>query len=75
MDGPVSAGVFRFEGFRFDRAEGCLFQENASDVAEPLTLGSRAVALLALLIEKQGKLVTKDEIFAGGREWRSRKPT
>src|SRR5438552_9621738 len=64
MDGPAAAEVFLFEGFRFDRAESCLFRENGSHSGEPLPLGSRAAALLALLVERPGKLVTKDEIFA-----------
>ena len=64
MDGLVAAEVFRFEGFRFDRAEACLCQENGSGVGQALSLGSRATALLALLLERQGKLVTKGEIFA-----------
>jgi DNA-binding winged helix-turn-helix (wHTH) protein len=64
MDGPAVGETFLFEGFRFERAGGCLLRENGSRVVEPLTLGSRAAALLDLLIERQGKLVTKDEIFA-----------
>jgi DNA-binding winged helix-turn-helix (wHTH) protein len=56
--------VFRFEGFQLDRAGACLFRENGTGSAEPLTLGSRAIALLGLLLDRQGKLVTKDEIFA-----------
>src|SRR5215472_13284241 len=64
MDEPALAEIFRFEGFQFDRAGGCLLRENGSGNGEPLPLGSRAAALLALLLERQGKLVTKDEIFA-----------
>jgi TolB-like protein/DNA-binding winged helix-turn-helix (wHTH) protein/Tfp pilus assembly protein PilF len=64
VDRLGSADIFLFEGFRFDRAGGCLFRTNGSDVAEPVALGSRALALLALLVERRGQLVTKDEIFA-----------
>jgi adenylate cyclase len=64
MGGPALAEGFRFEGFQFDRAGGYLLRENGLGEAEPLPLGSRATALLALLLERQGKLVTKDEIFA-----------
>jgi TolB-like protein/DNA-binding winged helix-turn-helix (wHTH) protein/Tfp pilus assembly protein PilF len=64
MDGPASGAIFRFEGFRFDRSAGSLLRENAPGEAEPLRLGSRASSLLALLVEWQGKLLTKDEIFA-----------
>ena len=64
MDGPAAGETFLFEGFRLDRADGRLFRENGSHDGEPLALGSRAAALLSLLVERQGKLVTKDEIFA-----------
>lgn len=64
MDGPGSADLFLFEGFRFDRAGGCLFRASGPGVDDPVALGSRALALLALLVERQGQLVTKDEIFA-----------
>ena len=64
VGGLGAADIFVFEGFRFDRAAGCLFRTNGPDAAEPVALGSRALALLALLVERQGQLVTKDEIFA-----------
>jgi adenylate cyclase len=64
MDGLASAEVFEFEGFRFDRAGGCLFRLDGLGVIEPVTLGSRAIALLALLVERQGQLVSKDEIMS-----------
>jgi TolB-like protein/DNA-binding winged helix-turn-helix (wHTH) protein len=64
VDKLDAADIYLFEGFRFDRAGGCLFRTNGSDVAEPVALGSRALALLGLLVEHQGRLVTKDEIFA-----------
>lgn len=63
MDEPGLGDVFRFEGFRFDRAGGCLYRINGSDVSEFAPLGSRALALLAYLVERQGKLVSKDEIM------------
>jgi DNA-binding winged helix-turn-helix (wHTH) protein len=63
VEGPSSAETFLFEGFRFDRAEGCLFRLDGPGIAEPVTLGSRALALLNLLSERQGKLVSKDEIM------------
>jgi adenylate cyclase len=62
MTAPGEA--FRFTGFRFDPGEGCLFRENGSGAATPVTLGSRAKDLLALLLDRPGELVTKDEIFA-----------
>jgi TolB-like protein/Flp pilus assembly protein TadD len=63
MDRLGSADIFLFEGFRLDRVAGCLFRAEGSGVAEPVVLGSRALALLRLLLERQGQLVKKDEIF------------
>ena len=64
MDGLGSADVLQFEGFRFDRAGGCLTRFDGPGVAEPIALGSRALDALALLAERQRQLVTKDEIMA-----------
>jgi TolB-like protein/DNA-binding winged helix-turn-helix (wHTH) protein len=64
MDGPASGAIFQFEGFRFDWSAGSLRRENAPGEAEPVRLGSRASAVLALLVERQGEVVTKDEIFS-----------
>src|SRR6516164_2838126 len=64
MDGPTSGAIFQFEGFRFDQSAGSLSRENGSGGSVPSRLGSRASSLLALLVERQGEVVTKDEIFA-----------
>jgi len=64
VDGLGSANILHFEEFRFDRAGGCLTRLNGPGVAEPVALGSRALGVLALLAERQGQLVTKDEIMA-----------
>jgi len=64
MDGLGSLGRFEFEGFRFDLAAGGLFRTKDAGVAEPVALNSRAIALLALFLERHGQLVSKDEIFA-----------
>ena len=64
MDALGSLGRFAFEGFRFDLAGGGLFRTNGAGAAEPVALSSRALALLALLVERHGRLVSKDEIFA-----------
>ena len=58
-----SVDIFQFEGFRFDRASGCLFRIDAFNAAEPVMLGSRALALLGLLVERQGELISKNEIM------------
>jgi TolB-like protein/DNA-binding winged helix-turn-helix (wHTH) protein len=58
-----STEIFLIEGFRFDRAGGCLFRTSGSGAVDPVALGSRALALLGLLVERPEQLVTKDEIF------------
>jgi TolB-like protein/DNA-binding winged helix-turn-helix (wHTH) protein/cytochrome c-type biogenesis protein CcmH/NrfG len=64
VDGLASLDSFAFEGFRLDLTAGGLFRTNGSGVTEPVALSSRAVALLALLVEQHGRLVSKDDIFA-----------
>ena len=64
VDGLGSLDRFIFEGFRFDLAAGGLFRTDGSGVAEPVALNSRALALLALFVERPGQLVSKDDIFA-----------
>jgi TolB-like protein/DNA-binding winged helix-turn-helix (wHTH) protein len=63
MQGDRSAGVFWFGGFRLDCAGGCLYRLDGADLAEPVALGLRALPLLALLVERHGQLVSKDEIM------------
>jgi TolB-like protein/DNA-binding winged helix-turn-helix (wHTH) protein/Tfp pilus assembly protein PilF len=57
-------GVFLFADFRLDRPRGGLFRcgENGTEI--PVALGSRALDILALLLDRRGDLVTKDEITA-----------
>jgi TolB-like protein len=58
-----STDILLFGGFRFDRASGSLFRASGPAAAEPVALGSRALALLGLLLERQGQLITKDQIM------------
>jgi class 3 adenylate cyclase/predicted ATPase len=52
-----------FEGFRFDCASRELFALDHSGTGVPVAIGARARDLLALLIDRHGKLVFKDEIM------------
>jgi TolB-like protein len=58
-----SADSILFEGFRLDHRGGCLFRQNPEGVGTPVALGSRALDLLRLLVERKGELVSKDEIM------------
>jgi TolB-like protein/DNA-binding winged helix-turn-helix (wHTH) protein len=63
MDRLGSADILLFEGFRLDRSGGGLFRLDEADTAAPVVLGSRALDLLGLLVERQGELVAKDAIM------------
>jgi adenylate cyclase len=60
MDG-LAAVVFRFGGFRLDRSG--LFRLDQSGAFVPVPIGSRALEILAFLVERPGELVTRDEII------------
>jgi TolB-like protein/DNA-binding winged helix-turn-helix (wHTH) protein/Flp pilus assembly protein TadD len=63
MDRLGSGDILFFEGFRLDRAGGGLFRLDQEGIAEPVAVGSRALDLLGLLVERQGQLVSKDLIM------------
>jgi TolB-like protein len=62
MDAPVSADVFLFEAFRFDRRAGTLFRQDEGRLV-PVRIGSRALAVLHILVAHRGDLVSKEEIM------------
>src|SRR5215472_16137066 len=64
MDAPSSNDVAQFEGFRLDRGSGALFRKDESGAFAPLPIGSRALDILGLLIERPGGLVSRTEIFS-----------
>jgi TolB-like protein/Tfp pilus assembly protein PilF len=63
MDQRGSTNVFLFEGFRFDRGDRELFRLDAAGNGSAVSIGSRALDLLGLLVERPGKLVSKREII------------
>lgn len=59
----LSAGeIFRFEEFRLERRG--LFREQNDAVLSPVEIGSRALDVLRVLVERPGDLVSRDEIIA-----------
>src|SRR5690242_14964278 len=54
-----------FQEFRLDRSGGGLFRTDASGFSLPVPLGSRALDVLQLLLERQGQLVPKHQILDG----------
>ena len=63
MDALVTVDVFLFEAFRFDRRAGGLFRREDGGALVPVAIGSRALAALAILMARQGDLVSKEEIM------------
>jgi TolB-like protein len=63
MDQRGSTDVFLFEGFRFDRGDRELFRLDAAGNSSAVSIGTRALDLLGLLVERPGKLVSKGEII------------
>ena len=61
---PTSSEFFLFGEFRLDRAGGGLFRRDDHGAFAPVTIGSRALDLLAALIERRGDVVAKEEIMA-----------
>jgi len=63
MDVPTPTDSFLFGRFRLDPLRGLLRHDDAGDLV-PVSLGSRALAVLRALIERHGDLISKDEIMA-----------
>jgi TolB-like protein/DNA-binding winged helix-turn-helix (wHTH) protein len=63
MDRLGSADVLLFEGFRFDLSGSDLLRLDEAGIAVPVVIGSRALSLLRLLVERPGKLISRDEIM------------
>ena len=51
--------VVLFNGFRLDRRSGLLFRRDQRGVFVPLAIGSRALDILGVLIERPGDLVSR----------------
>ena len=63
MNQHDSIDIFLFEGFRLHRSDRELFRLDADGNAAAVSIGARALDLLGLLVERQGKLVSKGEII------------
>jgi pentatricopeptide repeat protein len=64
MDALAKSGVFLFEGFRLDRQSRALFRRDEAGVFVPIAVGSRALEVLDVLVERAGDLVSRDEFMA-----------
>jgi adenylate cyclase len=64
MEALASDDMLLFEGFRLDRCHGGLLKRDENGVWRPVAVGSRALDVLAILADRQGALLSKDEIMA-----------
>lgn len=63
MDMPVTEETLAFEGWRFERRTSALLRQDGSGIWAPVQLGARALNVLAILLDRPGALVSKDEII------------
>jgi TolB-like protein/DNA-binding winged helix-turn-helix (wHTH) protein len=63
MSGRDSADILLFESFRLDRRGGALSRLDPAGASTHVAIGSRALDLLALMVERPGELVSKDAIM------------
>ena len=63
MDARSSPEILLFGPFRFDRRDRLLFRCTEDGRYLPVSIGARALAVLEVLTERPGRLVSKDEIM------------
>ena len=64
MKAHGQSGVFQFEGFRLDRQSRVLFRRDEAGAFVPMAVGSRALDVLDVLLDRGGNLVLRDELMA-----------
>jgi DNA-binding winged helix-turn-helix (wHTH) protein len=64
MEALAAGGVFLFDGFRLDLRGGGLFRRDGCGDFVPIAIGSRALDVLGVLVERPGDLVSRDAIIA-----------
>ncbi len=63
MDMLVASETLVFEGWRFDARAGRLLRQGPNGIWGPVSIGTRARDILALLLEQPGVLVSKEAIM------------
>ena len=63
MEAPVADEILEFEGWRFALRTRDLLRQDAEGLWVPVQVGSRALNILARLLDRPGSLVSKDSIM------------
>jgi DNA-binding winged helix-turn-helix (wHTH) protein len=63
MEVAANGEIYLFERFRLDRRGGGLFRADEQGAFVPVAIGSRALDVLCVLVERHGQLVLKDELM------------
>src|SRR5215472_10717602 len=63
MEEHSAADIVRFDRFRLDRRRGVLSRQIEDGGFTPVAIGSRALDILGLLIDRHGDVVSKDQIL------------
>ena len=63
MNEHSGAEIVLFGGFRFDRRRAVLSRQNGDGSLAPVAIGSRALEILGLLIDRHGDIVSRNEIL------------
>ncbi len=63
MDVLAPPDILLFEGFCLDRRGGGLFRQDEGGVSGRVAIGSRALDVLGVLIDRRGDLLTREEIM------------
>ena len=63
MGARIAGEASLFEGWKFDRRAYRLFQQDTTGAWTAVSIGSRALDILALLLERPGTLVSKEAIM------------
>ena len=63
MDAPIRGEILAFEGFRFDPRARQVLRQDPTGAWVPVPTGSRALEILAVLLNNAGMIVSKDAIM------------
>jgi adenylate cyclase len=64
MKALAQGGVFQFERFRLDRQSRVLFRRDEAGAFVPMAIGSRALDVLDVLLDRAGNVVLRDALMA-----------